>query len=238
MSVYSDEIRNIINECATNVAQLELSITDNDTKISELNTKKHSLSYFMNGEVTTGICNLYGNGNTVWHRGNDYSDDNLSVNNINIYKSIAAATPIGATSFTCEGDHEVELTGNLLLNWGYIIYNGIIPIGSKSGLITSTADAVYDDPLTTVTIPAVAGKSEYVTYASSSIYQYGGGDAAVDALMIHYFWLFEFIYKALDMSGTYGTDDMITKLGLVGDLMVINKDKYSEGITELEQYAT
>ena len=231
MSVLSDWV----DVLPTTVAQIQMSIDNVDVQLADLGAKKTALEGVLTS-ISTGPSGmsvylltkaLSGDDGYVYTYG-DYGTANVT--EFKVYGIIdTEVTYDSPTTFTCDSSA-----------------SGLFSVGQQLG-VDCGVDGIQDTTVLsvsgagTLTI-SVSGDSitSNLVKAMHFDYEYGGinwdSDATVLQFISDFAFVLDFLNKTLGVDGTYGINDMISKLGIARGLLVINKNKYNNGITILGRY--
>jgi len=231
MSVLGDWIA----EMPTIVLSLSASIAGIDTQIAELTLQKGALDSVL--ATLTSEMNLYlptkGTG-TVYVAtsagAGGYGTTNLTA--WCVYKVInTTPTYLNPTTFTVPASAEGLFSPSMVLG---LHHSGTTVVDCSVVTVTNmgaTADIVVQGGLVYADIQK----------AMEPQYKYNGvgwdSDVYITSRITEFNFTYDHLSLLLGLTGTYGINDMITKLGQGKSLLTANKNKYNSAITVYARFA-
>jgi len=220
------------------ITQIQNSIDNIDVQLADLTAKQSAL----NGVLATISASMTGTllpakaKQLPEYTPYVYTYGNFGVSNASqwIVYSIMniAVTREDDTSFYAPSGASLYFTGGTTITiddggpatgWLDFTVSSYTPSGS-SGLVTVTGGTL-PDPIVRV-------------LEKTYVYEGVGwdGDATITENITDFAFTYDHLTQPLGLGGTYGINDMITKLGIGRGILVINKAKYSTAITTYDRF--
>lgn len=232
-------LKEMILDAPDQVAQLDLSISQLTTQISELQDKQNSLkemcdkasqnleSHLLN-KYTPPIEDYYmytfGNYNQSLLVGGNLTDWKLYSNMM-----IIDATSTSTIEFILSGDQTAIFINDKDLSF---------IVDSENRVYSTVFSSSYDNgnDETTVEINDAVLDTLYPEIWEMKYSYTPGDDFVVDNLKSDWDFANDYITQPIGVNGTYGTQDNIAKLTIALNILTSNKTKYNNSITILEPY--
>lgn len=240
MTTESDKLRLMIDSYPDEVTNIDVSLTSIQARIDELTLQKSAVQigvldivksemdiYLESKRVSGGwdvfaTFGEYGVSNIIDWAMFDYITDSNTI----IY--------ITDDQFTVANDHSAEFTDGtkIVVDCGVDGFRYRTVDGNAVFTTVTTVDLISTET-------ALTSNAEEVGLVT---YEYDGigwdSDATIVSKKTEFDFGYDHIYLDLGTSGTYGLDDMISKLNDGKGLLTLNKAKYNDAITKYERFAT
>lgn len=250
MSIYSDKLRQMINDATKSVTDITTSIENLDERVDDLEEQEDAIVNGMTNVIGTTQMPEKLNEKLITYRGNtvvygsDYNQIYDDDGNVTDWVCWLILDPLLITRIDDDTlDYEGDITSLTLPGDEFVV--GEIPFPppptSITRIILSSTYNEFTGKTTIIFEPGIALPNP-IEEVKRIVYEYEGTNWDSDEDIINYItsWDFghDYLHRDLGTDGTYGILDMISKLGIARGVLVNNRNKMEGSITIFEPYAT